>query len=202
MLSKRSITLVVIIVLLIALSFTTTAAIVYWTDVVQLGRVEIPIGGSEDATLQLELRETFDGDLVPQGKAFFAGEKDEVVFEYELSIDRQLAQEMNLVVKASEVLIDGSTEYAGLIRLEYAVLESNVETNNQFDEGVFDFFNELVVVVVRVRLLEPVDQSEIDNGLVFDETKHLLVDDGEAAFHAIKGKTIDLTISFRVLPKS
>lgn len=190
----KSTTIMILIVLLIALGFTTTAAVSYWREIDFDNQLIIPIGGNEDATLLVyDVSETFTGSLVPVGRAYWVGEEDEVTFRYEVSIDKALAQQMDLLVTATNVRIADQLEYGVFIR---------VEINQQVGQGIIDIFNDVVEVVIKVRLLEPVDQSELDDGLVFDETKHYLVDDAEAAFQAIIGQTITMTFRFEVRPKN
>jgi hypothetical protein len=194
LLKGKSATIVILIILLIALGFTTTAAVSYWREIDFNNQLVIPIGGNDDASLLVyDVSETFNGSLVPLGRAYWVDEEDEVVFRYEVSIDRALAQQMDLVVSATDIKIADQLEYGVFIR---------VEINDQVGQGVIDIFNDVVEVVIKVRLLEPVDQSELDDGLVFDETKHYLVDDAETAFQAIIGQTINMTFRFEVRPKS
>ena len=184
---KRSAQLVIIVILIIALGFTSTAAYAYWTDVTTYSNVVLEFEG-EDANLVIEEHsESFTGVLVPRGNAFYTGEVEEVVFEYDVHVDKELAQTMNLVVEAIEVKIDGLEEYEHLV-------EITIGNGNRY--FVNELFNSVVTITVTVRLLEPIDAAEaVERGLSEDVVNVL---DSEAAFNAIKGKTISFTLSFKV----
>ncbi|TVP85393.1 MAG: hypothetical protein EA375_04635 [Acholeplasmataceae bacterium] len=182
---------VIIVVLLIALGFTSTAAFAYWQDVTSLGNVQIEFSG-EDATLEIvELHETFTGKLVPEGRAYFTDEVEEVVLQYQVSISRELARTMNLIVEATQVLIEGDDTYAHLVEITIDGSKNKV---------VRDIFNELVVVTVTVRLIEPIDAAEA--ALLGLDPERVNVEDSVAAYHAIKGKTVTITLGFGVQPKT
>lgn len=181
----------IIVVLLIALGFTSTAAFAYWQDVTSLGNVQIEFSG-EDATLEIvELHETFTGKLVPEGRAYFTDEVEEVVLQYQVSISRELARTMNLIVEATQVLIEGDDTYAHLVEITIDGSKNKV---------VRDIFNELVVVTVTVRLIEPIDAAEA--ALLGLDPERVNVEDSVAAYHAIKGKTVTITLGFGVQPKT
>jgi hypothetical protein len=115
----------ILIVLLIALGFTTTAAVSYWREIDFNNQLIIPIGGNEDATLLVyDVSETFTGSLVPVGRAYWVGEEDEVTFRYEVSIDKALAQQMDLVITATDVKIADQLEYGVFIRPDFCKTQS------------------------------------------------------------------------------
>lgn len=182
--------IVVIVMLLVALGFTSSAAFAYWQDVSSVGNVVIRFPG-QDARLEVdELHDEFTGRLVPQGRVYFEGEVDEVVFQYEVSIDQTLVQTMNLIVRAVDVNIGDEDTYAHLV---------DITIGNQKNEMTYELFNSKITVTVIVRLLEPIDQDEADEkGL---DPSVVNVDDGKAAFEAIKGETISFAITFGVEPR-
>jgi predicted ribosomally synthesized peptide with SipW-like signal peptide len=184
---KKSAQIVIIIILIIALGFTSTAAYAYWTDVKTYSNVVLEFEG-EDANLVIEQQsEAFTGMLVPQGYANFTGEVEEVVFVYEVSVDKELAKTMNLIVEAIDVTIDGVVDYEHLV-------EITIGNGDRY--FVNELFNSVVTITITVRLLEPIDAAEaVERGL---SEELVNVEDSEAAFNAIKGKTINFTISFRV----
>jgi predicted ribosomally synthesized peptide with SipW-like signal peptide len=184
---KKSAQIVIIIILIIALGFTSTAAYAYWTDVKTYSNVVLEFEG-EDANLVIEQQsEAFTGMLVPEGHANFTGEVEEVVFVYEVSVDKELAKTMNLIVEAIDVTIDGVVDYEHLV-------EITIGNGDRY--FVNELFNSVVTITITVRLLEPIDAAEaVERGL---SEELVNVEDSEAAFNAIKGKTINFTISFRV----
>jgi len=183
----KSAQIVIIIILIIALGFTSTAAYAYWTDVKTYSNVVLEFEG-EDANLVIEQQsEAFTGMLVPEGHANFTGEVEEVVFVYEVSVDKELAKTMNLIVEAIDVKIDGVEDYEHLV-------EITIGNGDRY--FVNELFNSVVTITITVRLLEPIDAAEaVERGL---SEELVNVEDSEAAFNAIKGKTISFTISFRV----
>ena len=183
----KSAQIVIIIILIIALGFTSTAAYAYWTDVKTYSNVVLEFEG-EDANLVIEQQsEAFTGMLVPEGQANFTGEVEEVVFVYEVSVDKELAKTMNLIVEAIDVTIDGVVDYEHLV-------EITIGNGDRY--FVNELFNSVVTITITVRLLEPIDAAEaVERGL---SEELVNVEDSEAAFNAIKGKTINFTISFRV----
>ncbi|HBG32668.1 MAG TPA: hypothetical protein DEG42_05600 [Acholeplasmataceae bacterium] len=183
----KSAQIVIIIILIIALGFTSTAAYAYWTDVKTYSNVVLEFEG-EDANLVIEQQsEAFTGMLVPEGHANFTGEVEEVVFVYEVSVDKELAKTMNLIVEAIDVTIDGVVDYEHLV-------EITIGNGDRY--FVNELFNSVVTITITVRLLEPIDAAEaVERGL---SEELVNVEDSEAAFNAIKGKTINFTISFRV----
>ena len=187
---KRIVPVVIIILLVIALGFTSTAAFAYWQDVSRVGNVVIRYDG-EDANLIVEqVSAEFTGRLVPEGYIFFEGEVDEVTFEYEVSIDKTLVQTMNLVVEAIEVKIGETDEYGHLV---------DVQVGPAKDEFEYEIFNSVVTVRITVRLLEPIDEAEaVERGL---DLGLVNVDDSEAAYNIIRGETISFKINFSVTPR-
>lgn len=187
---KKYVPILIIIMLTVALGFTSSAAFAYWQDVSQVGNVVIRFEG-EDANLVVdELSDEFRGKLVPTGYVNFEGEVDEVVFEYEVSIDKTLVQTMNLVVQATEIKIGDSNAYAQLV---------SISINNQSGTFVGELFNSKVTVRIVVKLLEPIDEAEaIERGL---NPALVNVEDSRQVFEAIKGQTISFKITFSVTPR-
>jgi hypothetical protein len=165
--------------LLIALGFTSTAAFAYWQDVSRVGNVVIRFDGEDANLIVQEVSDQFSGRLVPQGYVYFEGEVDEVVFEYEVRIDKTLVQTMNLVVEAIDIKIGDSSEYSHLVEVQIG------PARNAFE---FELFNSVVTVTIKVRLLEPIDAAEaIAKGL---DPSLVNVENSEEAYNFIKGETI------------
>jgi hypothetical protein len=188
---RKSLQLVVIIMLIIGLGFTSSAAFAYWNDVSRLSNLVIEFQG-EDATLVVQqTSEAFVGQLVPEGYVYFDGEVDQVIFQYDVSVDKTLVNSMNLIVEATDIKIGGLTDYEQLVDIQ-------IGNGNRY--FVNELFNSVVTITVTVRLLEPIDSAEaVDRGLGESRAN---VEDSVLAYEAIKGETISFTLSFRVEPKS
>lgn len=187
---KRYVPIVIIIMLMTALEFTSTAAFAYWTDVSQLSNVIIEFE-PEDANLVIEdKQQSFTGMLVPEGYIYLEGEVDQVILEYDVSVDKTLVKSMNLVVEAIDVKIDGLEDYEQLV---------DIQIGNGNRSFVNELFNSTVTITIVVRLLEPIDAAEAaDRGFGLERIN---VEDSEAAYNAIKGKDISFTIRFSVEPR-
>ena len=183
MLKGRHVQILIIILLVIALAFTSTAAVAYWNDVNTNSNVIIEFGG-EQANLQIvEVGDEFTGRLVPEGKAFFIGQYEEASFTYSVSVDKELVKSVNLIVEASSILIGGSSDYAHLVE---------ITINGTQDLHINELFNSAVEVVVVVKLIEPLDESEVD------DPEDAIVEDSVAAFETIKGQDLSFLLSFCV----
>ena len=188
---KKFLPVIIIVILMIALGFTSTAAFAYWNDVSTLSNLVIEFQGEDVNLVVQETSQAFEGKLVPEGYIYFEGEVDQVVFQYDVNVDKTLVNSMNLVIEAIDVKIGGLEDYEYLVDIQ-------IGTGDRY--LVNELFNSTVTVTITVRLLEPIDAQEaIDRGLSEDLVN---VDDSVAAFDAINGETISFTISFRVEPKS
>ncbi len=187
---RRSIQYIVIVLLLAALGFTSSAAIAYWEDVSSVSNVVVEIP-DEDAQLLIEqTSEDFSDTLVPQFYDILEGQTDQAAFSYTVSVDRTLVKEVNLIVEAVNITIGDSTEYADLV---------NITINGSQTVHVNNLFNSEVTINVVVTLNEPIDQDEaIMRGL--DES-FVNVENSVAAYEAIKNEVISFTLSFKVEPK-
>ena len=188
---KKFLPVIIIVILMIALGFTSTAAFAYWNDVSTLSNLVIEFQGEDVNLVVQETSQAFEGKLVPEGYIYFEGEVDQVVFQYDVNVDKTLVNSMNLVIEAIDVKIGGLEDYEYLVDIQ-------IGTGDRY--LVNELFNSTVTVTITVRLLEPIDAQEaIDRGLSEDLVN---VDDSVSAFEAINGATISFTISFRVEPKS
>lgn len=186
MLTAKHLQILIIILLVVALAFTSTAAVAYWNDVNNNSNVVIEFGG-EQANLEIvESGESFTGRLVPEGKAFFIGEYEEATFTYSISVDKELVKSVNLIVEAMDIMIGSSSDYAHLVE---------ITINGTQDLHINELFNSAVEIVVIVRLLEPLDLDEVEN------PEDANVEDSVAAYNAIKGQDLSFTLSFSVEPK-
>lgn len=187
---RKIVPIVIIVLLVIALGFTSSAAFAYWQDVSRVSNVVIRFDGEDANLIVEEVSDAFTGRLVPEGFIFFEGEVEEVVFEYEVSIDKELIQTMNLVVEAIEIKIGETDQYGHLV---------DVQIGPDKDKFEYEIFNSTVIVRIVVRLLEPIDEAEaIERGL---DLSLVNVEDSEAAYNFIKGETISFKINFSVTPR-
>ncbi len=187
---RKGLQLIIILLLAITLGFTSTAAFAYWTSTELSSNVKIDFT-EENASLVInETSDQFSGMLVPMNYAWFEGEVEEVTITYEVSVDKTLVKEVNLVVQATNVMIGDSETYGNLVNVTINGVQ-NVSTN--------DLFNSKVLVTVVVTILEPIDSEEANmKGL--DESL-VNVDDSVAAYQAIHGQTISFDLVFSVQPK-
>ncbi len=183
--------IIIIIILMIALGFTSTAAFAYWTDVSTLSNLVIEFQGEDVNLVVQETNQPFEGKLVPEGHVYFEGEVDQVIFQYDVSVDKTLVNSMNLVVEAIDVKIGGFEDYEHLV---------DIQIGNGDRTFVNELFNSTVTITITVRLLEPIDAQEAANRGLGEE--RINVEDSVLAFDAINGETISFTISFRVVPKT
>ncbi len=188
---KKLIPFGIIIMLVIALGFTSTAAFAYWQDLASINNVVIRFEG-EDANLVVEeTSPSFSGMLVPEGYVYFEGEVEFVEFQYQVSIDRELLQTMNLLVEAIDVEIGGSSTYADLV---------DIRIENGGDSFEYELFNSVVTVNLVVRLLEPIDLDEaVERGL---DLSLVNVEDSELAYNTIQGEDISFVVRFSVTPRN
>lgn len=187
---KKSLQLIVIILLLIALGFTSSAVFAYWNEVSSLSNVVIEFQGEDASLIVQETSDSFEGKLVPQGYVYFEDEVDQVVFEYDVSVNKTLVNSMNLIVEATDVMIGGTDEYQQLVDIQ-------IGNGNRY--LVNELFNSVVHVTITVRLMEPIDAAEAAARGLGNEA--INVSDSLAAFDAIKGQTITFTVHFKVEPK-
>ncbi|MCF7930397.1 MAG: hypothetical protein K9L02_02680 [Acholeplasmataceae bacterium] len=188
---RKFLPIVIIIILMIALGFTSTAAFAYWTDVSTLSNLVIEFQGEDVNLVVQETSQAFEGKLVPEGYVYFEGEVDQVVFQYDVSVDKTLVNSMNLIVEAIDVKIGGFEDYEQLV---------DIQIGNGDRYFVNELYNSTVTITITVRLLEPIDEQEaLNRGLGVDRIN---VEDSVSAFEAINGETISFTISFRVQPKT
>eukprot|EP01155_Anaeramoeba_flamelloides_P011077 Anaeramoba_flamelloidesa327141_154.p2 GENE.a327141_154~~a327141_154.p2 ORF type:complete len:197 (+),score=12.46 a327141_154:124-714(+) len=187
---RRSVQYLVIVLLLAALGFTSSAAVAYWNDVRNVSNVVVNFSDEEAELLIEQTSEDFSGTLVPQFYDIFEGQTDEAEFTYTVSVDKTLVKEVNLIVEAINVQIGGSDQYADLV---------NVIINANDGYHVNNLFNSEVTITVVVSIDEPIDLAEaISKGL---DQSMVNVEDSVAAYEAIKGETISFTLSFTVEPK-
>ncbi|MBN3490469.1 hypothetical protein JV173_02960 [Acholeplasma equirhinis] len=169
---NKRLSITLLIVLVIAIIYTVSVSFSYWAALDHYANVYISIDTLHEAELSVNLKEdesNFNKKLVPQGFVKNSDEVDEIhfIFELDLTGDELLpGVELGLTITAINVLLDGTDQYNYLVVIELP--------NN----GNLLISNEVLVVVVKVRLLEPAT-SEIAT--------------------AIMGKNITFDLHFRVV---
>ncbi|MDY0023746.1 MAG: hypothetical protein RBR66_02345 [Candidatus Izemoplasmatales bacterium] len=183
---KSKIKYIVLIVFLVAFAFTFTSAVAYWSTELDTTNIVVEVSDVDASLIVDDNNEEFTGYLVPEGYAFFVGEVTEVVFTYEVSLDKELINIQSLVVEKLEVTIGGETTYAHLVE---------VTIGDEIDIKEYDLYNDIVTVIVRVRLIEPIDSEEaLEKGISLDRVN---VEDSLGAYESIKGQQINIKIGFR-----
>lgn len=188
--TKKGIQLVVILLLAVALGFSSTAAFAYWTSSTRTSNVTIEFTEENASLIINQTSETFEGLLVPRNYALFENEVEEVSVTYEVSIDKTLVKEVNLVVEALNVMVGDSQDYSHLIK---------VEINGDDQKSINDLFNSTVLVTITITILEPIDQNEADmKGL---DSELVNVENSQTAYDAIYGKIISFDLRFSIEQK-
>ena len=191
MLSAKVVQIAVIMFLLVSLSFTTTAAFAYWRDVTVTTPVDVAVIGEGGELVVTDLNSSLEGQLVPEGRAYFVGDVDVVMMSYQVSVTRDLINEMDLVVRAHSILINDLDTYSHLIE---------IKIGDDVTEGVFAMFNEVVTITISIRLIEPIDEAEaIEKGFDLDRVN---IEDSKEAYNQIKGQSISFALSFELRSKS
>ncbi len=179
---------IVIIAILIGLALSVTGVVAYWSSSLSSGNVIVELSGNEVNFQVDDLNGQFTGLLVPVGYDYFAGEVTEVELVYEVSIEEELIRSIQLLVEKLEVTIAGSSTYSHLVE---------VTIGDVLDQNIYDLLNDEVRIIVKVRLLEPIDEQEaLERGL---SSEMVNVENSAAAYEAIKGETINIKIGFKVV---
>jgi hypothetical protein len=190
--NRKSIQLGILFFLLFGLIFTTASAFSYWQEVTVSDSITI---GTIREGIDIEVVNVTDLEetvrLVPKGYAMFVGDVDEIELFYNVSVTRELLNTVDLYILVSNVTIGGSDMYEQLV---------DIDVNNTDRETTMDIFNDTVTVRVLVQLIEPIDEAEaLRLGLDFSRVN---VEDGNAAYNAIKGQDISFTVRFELRNKT
>ncbi len=187
---KKGIQLMIMLLLAITLGFTSTAVFAYWTNNPVQSNVTIRFTEEEAHLVINQTSNDFIGTLVPRNYAMFEGEVEQVVFTYEISVDRTLVKEVDLLVEALNVQIGGSTEYSHLV---------HVNINGVDDKSINDLYNSTLYVTVIITIDEPIDEEEaLSEGL---DVSLINVVDSVAAYEAVHNQEISFDLKFTVEPK-
>ncbi len=176
--------------LFVFFAFGSSFAYGYWQQISFTSSAVVEFN-SETPQLHAEIvSETVAVSLVPTGFAMMEDQVEEVDFIYRLSIDKEIARTMDLVVETMEVTIDGQALYTNLVA---------VTIDGSPNSLIRDIFNEDVEVRANVRLSEPIDASEAQSrGLPLSVVN---VDNARLAYEAIAGKQLVITFRFAIAAK-
>ena len=179
---------IVIIAILMGLALSISGVVAYWTSGLSTGNVVVELSDNEVNLEVNDLNGQFTGLLVPVGYDYFSGEVTEVELVYEVSIEEELIRSVQLMVEKLEVTIAGSTAYSHLVE---------VTIDNVLNQNVYDLFNDQIRIIVRVKLMEPIDEQEaLIRGL---SSEMVNVTNSQLAYEAIKGQTINIKLGFRIV---
>jgi len=129
----------------------TAMAFSWWDNLSQEQNETLQVG--EGVTLVVEAEATAPANkvLVPEGVTMKTNDVDEIVLTYNVSLDQEVIDPLDLGVVASNVLIGGSSTYSNLINIDIAKASSTVNNTD-------------VLVTVTVSLTMPSSQ-EIYNAI-------------------------------------
>jgi hypothetical protein len=185
-LSRRTIQLATLGFLFIGFLFTTTSAFAYWQEVTVTRDVEIVRIGEPVQILVTDINENLDGvNLVPEGYMIAVGDVEQVQFQYEVGVSRELLTTVLLHVSTVDVLINNDDTYSHLV---------DIDIMGFGNSATLDLYNETITITITVRLIEPIDAAEaIERGL---DASLVNVEDSVLAYETIRGQTITFALEF------
>lgn len=184
---KKKIKYIIMIAVLLGFAFTFTSAVAYWSTELDTSNVQIEVSDEVAHLEVLDMNSAVTGLLVPEGYDYFVGEVIEVIFRYQVSLDKELIRTINLIVESMEVTIGGETTYAHLV---------DIDIGGEKDLKVYDLYNDTVDVVIKVRLIEPIDALEAIERRI--DASQVNVEDSVSAYESIKGQKIEIKLGFRI----
>jgi len=184
---KKKSKYIIMIAVLLGFAFTFTSAVAYWSTELDTSNVQIAVSDEVAHLEVLDMNSAVTGWLVPEGYDYFVGEVTEVIFRYQVSLDKELIRTINLIVESMEVTIGGETTYAHLV---------DIDIGGEKDLKVYDLYNDTVDVVIKVRLIEPIDALEAIERRI--DASQVNVEDSVSAYESIKGQKIEIKLGFRI----
>lgn len=127
----------------------TVFAFAYWDNLQKQEQEELNIGNG--VTLQVAAVATAEEGkvLVPAGVVMKADDVDSIVLTYNVNLDEEALEDLDLEVLASNILIGGSNVNAGLVNVDISLASPTVNASN-------------VLVTVTVTLDEPLTLEVYD----------------------------------------
>lgn len=190
--NQRTIQLATLSFLLVGFIFTSTSALAYWRDVTVSKDIEIVTIGEPIEIIVTDINNgSAQLNLVPQGYAISVGDVEQVELQYEVSVSRELLNSVNLIITASDILINDVDTYSHLVDITIMGFD---------DQAILDLYNDTITITVQLRLIEPIDAQEaIDKGL---DPSLVNVADSVLAYEEINGQTITFVLGFELQPKT
>lgn len=190
--NQRTIQLATLSFLLVGFIFTSTSALAYWRDVTVSKDIEIVTIGEPIEIIVTDINNgNAQLNLVPQGYAISVGDVEQVELQYEVSVSRELLNSVNLIITASDILINNVDTYSHLVDITIMGFD---------DQAILDLYNDTITITVQLRLIEPIDAQEaIDKGL---DPSLVNVEDSVLAYVEINGQTITFVLGFELQPKT
>lgn len=141
----KSVLSIALVLLLIAVTGLTFA---YWDKLTKDENPTIDLGQGKEIVVDVIVGSTED-KLIPTGMVLGTGEVDEVVFTYNVRLDQEVKEDLNLTVKESNVKIGVSEDEAinGLVNIDIALEASTINNTN-------------ILVTVTVTLDEPITEPQ------------------------------------------
>lgn len=134
----------VTILLVIILFGGTSVAFSYWDNLQESYDASVSVGEGVSLKLDVEAKAPEGSVLVPLGKNYVTNSVDEIILTYNVYLDMNTTNDLNLDVYASNVLLGGSNEYSNLINIEITQ-ESDFVNNSE------------VLISVSITVTDPQD---------------------------------------------
>lgn len=191
LLTRRTIQLATLSMLLVGFVFTTSSALAFWEEATVIRDVEIITIGEPIEIVVDSINEIGDIYLVPEGRMIAVGDVEYVEFEYSVGVSRELLSEVDLNIAINDVLIGDDDTYSHLVEIDILGFG---------EEATLSLYNDVLTIGVTVRLLEPFDAAEVlEEGL---DPSLVNVDDSVLAFETIAGQDITFSLSFMLIEKT
>ena len=144
---KKLITSLILVVILFG---GTSVAFSYWDNLQQTENVSnVSVG--EGVTLELDILATVPNGkvLVPVGKAQTSDSVEEIVLTYNVYLDKQTNNDLDLTVISSNILIGGSSDHSDLVNIDISKAS--------------DFVNDSeILITVTISVDAPTSQEQYD----------------------------------------
>jgi hypothetical protein len=116
----------IILILLVLLG--STGAFAYWDSVQAYQQETVTLGEGLSLNIDAEVRPPDNSVLVPFGAVMKPGDVNKMTLEYLVALDQVPGEEVYLELLASNVRINGSTDYAHLVNFEYTTSAPTLST--------------------------------------------------------------------------
>jgi hypothetical protein len=162
---KRFFCLAIIVALFCALIAMTASTFAYWDTLTKTDTPIVEIGEGTEVFVNVTLPN--DRKLIPEGaiKKNNADGKEDVYYidlVYNVNLSHTPANALDLVVKTTNVKIDGDDTNASLVVISCKTSTDDYEAirvgGYTYDDILVD--DEAVPIVIRVELLEPIDETQ------------------------------------------